>query len=189
MGVKATEVRKGQVIEKDGDLFVITEYEHKTPGNLRAIIQVKIKSLTNGGTAQLRLGSNDMLEVAFLDRKKATYLYREGNGEYIFMDAESYDQFPLTEELVGAQMGYVLENTNVEVTFHNGRALGVALPPSVVLTVKEAEPAVRGNTATNVKKDAVLETGITIKVPPHISPGDQVKVSTDTGEFQGRVNG
>ncbi len=188
MGVKATEVRKGQVIEKDGDLHVITDYEHKTPGNLRAIIQVRLKSLSTGASTQLRLGSNDMLEVAFLDRKKCTYVYRESSGEYVFMDSQTFDQFPLTEELIGAAMGYVVENSTIEVTFHNGRPIGLTLPPSVVLAIKETEPAVRGNTATNVKKDAVLETGRAIKVPPHIQVGDQVKVSTETGDFQGRVN-
>jgi elongation factor P len=188
MGVKATEVRKGQVIEKDGDLHVITDYEHKTPGNLRAIIQIKTKSLTTGSTSQLRLGSNDMLEVAFLDRKKCTYLYREGTGDFVFMDTETFDQFPLTEELVGPKMGFVVENATIEVTFYQGRAIGIELPASVVLAIKETEQVVRGNTATNVKKDAVLETGLAIKVPPHIQVGDQVKVSTETGEFQGRVN-
>ncbi len=189
MGVKATEVRKGQVIEKDGDLLLITEYEHKTPGNLRAIIQIKTKSLTTGAGGAMRLGSNDMLEVAYLDRKKATYLYKEANGDYMFMDADTFDQFPLGEDLVGEAMGYITENSTVDITFHGARPLGIELPPSVVLTIAETEPAVRGNTATNVKKDAVLETGRAIKVPPHIQVGDQVKVNTTNGDFQGRANG
>jgi elongation factor P len=188
MAVKATEVRKGQVIQKDGDLLLITEYQHKTPGNLRAIIQIKVKSILSGATQQLRLGSNDMLEVAFLDRKKSEYLYREGTGPYIFMDSETYEQFPLEPELVGEKMGYVKENTVVEVTFHSGTPIGVVLSPTVVLEVVEAEAAVKGNTATNVKKSARVETGIEVKVPLHINAGDRIKVSTEDGEFMGRAN-
>lgn len=188
MGVKATELRKGHVIEKDGDLLLITEYEHRTPGNLRSIISLKTKSLKNGASGAMRLGSGDTMEVAYLDRRKAEYLYREGNGDFVFMDAESYEQFPLTEDLVGEQMGFVKENSTIEVTFHEQNAIGIELPPSVVLTIKDAEEAVKGNTTSGVKKDAVLETGRKIKVPMHIKPGEAVKVSTETGEFQGRAN-
>ncbi len=188
MGVKATEVRKGQVIEQDGDLLLITEYEHRTPGNLRSIIQIKARSLTSGQTTSHRFSGSDTLEVAYLDRRKCEYLYREGNGDFVFMDNESYEQFPLTQDMVGDKMGFVKENTTVEVTFHDQTPLDLSLPGSVVLEVTEAEAAVKGNTATNVKKDAVLETGLKIKVPMHVAVGDQVKVSTETGEFQGRAN-
>jgi elongation factor P len=188
MGVRATEIRKGQVIQMNGDLLVVTEFEHKTPGNLRAIINIKTKSLTTGSTSAMRLGSSDVLEVAYLDRKQAEYLYREGSGNYVFMDVENYEQFELSEEFVGDKMAFVRENTRVEVSFHGATPVGVVLPPQVVLTVKEAEAAVKGNTTSGVKKDAVLETGLKIKVPLHIQPGDEVKVATETGEFQGRAN-
>lgn len=188
MAVKATELRKGTVIEKDGELLVITDYEHKTPGNLRAIINIKTKSLRTGSTSAMRLGSSDMLEVAFLDKKPCEYLYKESNGDFVFMDSESFEQFPLSAELIGEKMGYVRENTQVVVTFHGPTAIGVELPGSVTLKVVEAEIAVKGNTATNVKKEAVLETGLKVKVPAHISVGDQVSVNTDTGEFVRRIN-
>ena len=188
MGVRATELRKGTVIEKDGDLLLITDYEHKTPGNLRAIINIKTRSLKNGNAGSMRLGSGDTLDVAYLDRRKAEYLYREASGAFVFMDAENYEQFELTEELVGDKMGFVRENTTVEVTFHESVAIGLELPPQVVLKVTEAEQAVKGNTTSSVRKEAVLETGMTIKVPMHIQPGEEVKISTDTGEFQGRAN-
>jgi elongation factor P len=188
MGVRATELRKGTVIDSNGDLLVITEYIHKTPGNLRAIIHIKTKSLTTGATGAMRLGSSDVLEVAYLDKKKAEYLYRESNGDYVFMDKETYDQFHLTADFVGEKMGYVKENETVDVTFHDKTPIGVEIPNSVVLSVIEAEEAVKGNTATNVKKDAKLETGVMVKVPLHIRVGDKVKVNTETGEFQNRVN-
>lgn len=189
MGVKATDIRKGQVLEKDGDLLLITEYEHRTPGNLRSIIQIKTRSLTTGQNASMRLSSSENVEVAFLDRKRCEYLYKESNDLYVFMDTETFEQFPLSADLVGDRMGYVKENTVCEVTFHEATPIGIDLPKTVELAVTEAEAAVKGNTATNVKKEAVLETGLQIKVPLHVSPGDVVKVSTDTGEFQGRATG
>jgi elongation factor P len=127
------------------------------------------------------------VDVAFLDRRKCEYLYKESNGSFVFMDGETYEQFPLLEDLVGEVMAYVKENTTVEVTFHEQTPVGVDLPHTVELEVVEVEAAVKGNTATNVKKAAVLETGLTVKVPLHISAGEKIKVSTETGEFQGRV--
>ncbi|MEW6074545.1 MAG: elongation factor P [Planctomycetota bacterium] len=188
MAVRATDVRKGQVIAKDGDLLLITEYIHKTPGNLRAIIAIKTRSLTTGQTAAMRLGSSDTLELAYLDRRRCEYLYREAEGSYVFMDTGTYEQFHLGEDFVGDTMGFVRENTTVEVTFHGQTPIGIVLPLQVVLKVVRAESAVKGNTSTGVKKDAVLETGLTIKVPLHISAGEEVRVSTETGEFQGRAN-
>jgi elongation factor P len=191
MGVKATELRKGAVIEKDGDLLLITEYMHHTPGNLRAVIHVKLKSLRTGSTKELRLSSGDVLEVAYLDKKPCEYLYREGTGGYVFMEQENFEQVTIPATLISEQMGYVKENTVVAITFHGAVPIGLELPAelpaSVVLEVTEAEIAVRGNTATNVKKEAVLETGLKIKVPIHISVGDKVKVRTSDGEFQGRA--
>lgn len=188
MQVKATELRKGMVLEKDGDLILITDYSHSTPGNWRAIIQVKTRSLTTGQNGQFRPASGDNFETAFLDKKKAQYLYAEGNGDYVFMDEESYEQFTITKELGEEKMGFVKESDVVEVTFHGSTPIGLALPTVVVLEITEAEIAVKGNTASNVKKDAVLETGLKIRVPMHINTGETVKVNTDTGEFQGRAN-
>ena len=188
MAVKATEIRKGQVIEKDGDLLLITEYEHRTPGNLRAIISLKTRSLRTGQANSMRLSSGDMVELAFLDRRSAEYLYKESSGTFVFMDTENYEQFELSPDLVGSAMDFVRENTTIEVTFHETTPIGIELPSQVVLKVAEAEPAVKGNTSSGAKKDAVLETGLSIKVPLHIQQGEEVRVSTDTGEFQGRAN-
>jgi elongation factor P len=187
MGVRSTDIRKGQVIEMDGDLLLVTEYEHKTPGNLRAIINIKTRSLLTGQNNSMRLGSGDTLEVAYLDRRRAEYLYRESNGNFVFMDQTSYEQFELGNDLIGDKMGYVRENSPVEVTFHGTRPIGVELPTQVVLRVVEAEEAVKGNTTSGVKKEAVLETGLRIKVPMHIAAGEEVRVSTDNGDFLGRA--
>lgn len=187
MSSRATELRKGTVIEKDGDVFVITEYNHSTPGNLRAIIQMKMKSLTTGAVNSVRASSSESFEVAYLDRRKCQYLYREGTEDYIFMDEESYEQFPLPGALAEESMGFVKENTTVEVTFHDGKPIGLALPPQVILEVTWAEMAVKGNTATNVKKDATVETGMKVKVPMHVKEGDSIKLNTDNGDFMGRA--
>ena len=188
MNVKATELRKGMVLQKDGDLLLITDYSHHTPGNWRSIIQVKTKSLTSGANSSFRPMAGDQFETAFLDRKKAQYLYAEANGDFVFMDSETYDQFNITKELGEEPMRYVKESSEVEITFHESTPISIELPTVVVLEIKEAEIAVKGNTATNVKKDAVLETGAPIKVPMHIKEGELVKVNTQTGEFQGRAN-
>ena len=188
MTVRATELRKGTVIVGDrGDLMLIVEYHHHTPGNLRAVIHIKAKNLATGAIKELRPGSGDAFEVAYLDKKRCEYVYKDSTG-YVFMDQESFEQFPISDDLVGEMMGYVRENTPVVVTFHGTVAVGVELPSSVTLKVIEAETAVRGNTATNVKKDAVVETGLKVKVPPHIGVGDEIKISTENGEFLGRQN-
>ncbi|MDA1265695.1 MAG: elongation factor P [Planctomycetota bacterium] len=188
MTVKATELRKGMVLDKDGDLLLITDYRHSTPGNWRAIIHVKTKSLTSGQVGALRPASSETFETAYLDKKKAQYLYAEANGDYVFMDQESFEQFIITKELGEEKMGFVKESDVVDITFHGTNPIGLELPTVVVLEIAEAEMAVKGNTASNVKKDAVLETGLAIRVPMHINAGEMVKVNTDTGEFQGRAN-
>ncbi|MBL8857423.1 MAG: elongation factor P [Planctomycetes bacterium] len=190
MAVKATDLRKGTVIIGDhGKLLLITEYHHHTPGNLRAVIHLKVRDVMTGVVTPMRLSSSDSFEVAYLDKRKCEYLYKEQNGNYVFMDQTTYEQIPLSPDLVADKMGFVRENTAVDVTFHETTPLGIELPPSVTLKVIEAEHAVKGNTATNVKKEAVVETGMTVKVPLHVVAGDEIKISTADGEFQGRANG
>lgn len=187
MNVKATELRKGMVLQKDGKLLLITDYSHATPGNWRAIVQVKTRDLQTGQTGSFRPAAGDTFDTAFLDRKKCQYLYKDSGG-YVFMDQETYDQFTIAIGKAAEPMAFVAESHEVDVTFHEGTPIDIDLPAAVVLEVTEAELAVKGNSATNVKKDAVLETGLKIKVPMHIGPGERVKVSTESGEFLGRAN-
>jgi len=187
MTVKATELRKGTVILQGDDLLLVTDFSHSTPGNWRAIIQVKVKSLKTGQTSQFRPSSSDTFETAYLEKRKAQYLYQEANGHYVLMDAETYDQYHLEQEMAAEKMAYIKVNDVVDVTFHETTPIDIELPSQVVLEVTEAEAAVKGNSATGVKKDAVLETGLRIKVPMHIGIGDKVKVKTDSGEFVGRA--
>ncbi len=187
MGTKATDLRKGMVLDKDGQLLLITEYLHHTPGNLRSIIHIKTKNLISGQSGAMRLASGDTLETAFLEKKNAEYLYKESDNRFVFMDSDTYEQFHLDADMVGDKMGYVKENTTCVVTFHGTTAIDIELPTQVILEVVEAEMAAKGNTATNVKKEAVVETGMTVKVPAHVSAGDKIKIRTADGEFQGRA--
>lgn len=188
MNAKATDLRKGLVLLKDGQLLLITDYSHSTPGNWRAIIHVKTRNLETGQNGSFRPSGGDSFEVAYLDRKKAQYLYKEANGDYVFMDQESYEQFMIPADQGEGPMAYIKESEVVEVTFHETTPISIELPPSVVLEVTEAELAVKGNSATNFKKEAVLETGLRVKVPLHINVGEQIKIKTDNAEFLGRAN-
>ncbi len=182
----ATDIRKGSVLILDGDLFVCTEFQHKTPGNLRGNVQAKLKSLRDGRSIQRKFSSTERVEFAFLDKRPCEYLYKESAG-YVFMDAESYEQFHLQPELVEDQMRFIVENAQAAVTFHDGNPVSIELPASVELKVTHTEPGAKGDTVSNVFKSATLETGLEIKVPNHISIGDVVKVSTETADFLGRA--
>ena len=187
MQVKATELRKGMVLIKDNDLQVITDYSHATPGNWRAIIQVKTRSLTTGGNKSFRPAAGDQFETAFLEKKPSQYLYQEANGDYVFMDQETFEQSTISKDLIGEKMWMVKGREVIDVTFHEENPISIDLPTTVTLEVTWAEMAVKGNTATNVKKEAKVETGKMVKVPLHIKEGERIVISTETGEFQKRA--
>ena len=186
MTIKATEIRKGHVLVLDGELYLVTDFQHVAPGNWRAMNHIKCKHLTTGTTKQMRLGSGETLELAYLDRRPCTYSYQDGEN-FVFMDSENYEQHFLSAELLGETMSYVKENQEVSVTFFEGKAISVELPTAVVLQVTEAEVAVKGDSVTNDKKGATLETGLKIRVPMYVESGEFVKVSTETGDFLGRA--
>ncbi len=185
MAVNCTEVRKGMVIKVDGQDYLVVDRQHITPGNWRGMVQMKLKSMTTGSITQKRFGSTEKVETAFLEKKAAQYLFREGTG-YVFMDNVSYEQFPLPGELVDEDMKFIPENAEVQVTLLDEKPIGLELPAAVTLIIKESEPSIRGDTATNVTKRAVTETGLVIKVPQFIEVGERVKVDTRTGEFISR---
>ncbi|MBI4575191.1 MAG: elongation factor P [Planctomycetes bacterium] len=187
VSVYAKDIHKGNVLNIDGGLWVVVEWDLNAPGNWRAMYQAKLKNLKTGSHIQKRYRTADSLDLAFLDKRPCEYLYQEGES-YVFMDCETYEQFHLHEDVVGEYMPYIKHNEQASVTFYEGTAIGVDLPSSVTMLVKETEPAARGDTATSVTKAAVLETGLEIKVPAHISVGDRVRVDTRSGEFLGRDN-
>jgi elongation factor P len=188
MTKRATEIRKGNVVILEGDLWQVVEQNHHTPGNLRAIINIRFKNLASGQTRQERYSSSDSIEIAFLEERKCQYLYRDVVTKiFVFMDSETFDQIEIPEEQIIESMNYVIEQQELPLTFHNGTPISVELPSSVNLRITESEPATKGNTVSNLFKRAVLETGLEIKVPLHIAEGELVKLSTATGEFMGRA--
>lgn len=186
--MNANEMRKGTIIMYRGALWQAVEITHRTPGNLRAFVQAKLRNMLTGVHITERFASTDSVDQAWLDKRKAEYLYMDNQTGPVFMDSENFEQFTLPKEVIGDLMGYIPENTVVEVTFHEGRPLTVQLTSSVELKVTETEPGVRGNTVNSVFKPATLQTGIVVKVPMHIHVGDVVRISTETGEFLDRVN-
>lgn len=184
----ATSIRKGTYLKHKGDLWRAVDVTHRTPGNKRGFVQVKMRNVMNGSHITERFSSNHDVEGAWLDDRKAQYLYDDPTTGPVFMDLESYEQFSINRDVLDDAMNYVLENAEVEVTFYEGSAIGLSLPAKVELVIVETDPAVKGDTVNAVMKDAKLETGFVIKVPSHIRQGDKVRISTTTGEFQERVN-
>jgi elongation factor P len=182
----ATDIRKGQILVVENDLWVVLDYTHLTPGNKRGYVQVTMKNLQSGRKDNRRFRSTDKIDKAFIETKPLQYLYRDNAGLH-FMDTETYDQMPLDLELAGDAVNYLKEGAIVKVSFHEDNAVGIDLPASVVLEVTDTLPGAKGDTVSNVFKSATLETGIEVKVPNYVTTGEQVKVDTRTGEFLERV--
>ncbi len=184
--IKANQIRKGQILILEGNLFLVTDFEHIAPGNWRAINQIKCKNLSSGQTKQMRMSSDETVETAFLDRRPCTYSFEDGES-LVFMDSENFEQYYLQREFVGEAMKFVRDNQEIQITFHEGTAISVELPTSVILEVAEAEMSARGDTVSNDKKKAVTTTGLEVKVPPFVNAGEFIKVNTETGDFLGRA--
>ena len=170
----------------DGNLFVITQFTHVTPGNLRAFVNIKIKNVINGSIIEKRLRSGEDIDVVDLDRRQMEYLYSESSG-HVFMDQESYEQITLPDALVGESMGYLKPNTVITVLFAEGRSVAIELPNVVELKVTDTPPGIKGATATNQLKEATLETGIKTRVPPFIGVGEVVRINTVDGTYNSRA--
>jgi elongation factor P len=184
---KFIDVRKGQVIVgEDGQLYAVVDREHITPGNWRAILNLKLKNLNTGSTAVNRVKPEDKVEVAYLERRKMQYSYQEGD-DYVFMDQETFDQLTLSKEWVGDQMLYLKENDETQIIMYEGKPISLELPAMVELIVTETEPAVKGATAAAQFKPATLETGLKVTVPPFISIGEKIQVDTRSGEYLSRA--
>ena len=184
--IQYIQVRKGMVLVEDGQLFYVVSRELNTPGNWRAILHIKLKSLKTGNVLTRRVPPDDKVEQAFLDKREMQYIYQDGDG-YVFMDTETYDQITLAREWVGDQMLYLKEGCKTSVILHEGAPISLELPQTVELAVTEADPSVKGATAAAQRKSATLETGLKIEVPPYISAGDLVIVDTEEGAYLSRV--
>ncbi len=173
-------------IKMDGNLFLITEFTHVTPGNLRAFIQIKIRNLKTGSLVDKRLRSGETVEQVDLDRRAMEYLYVQ-NDKYVFMDTQNYEQVELSKEFVGDMPLYVLPNTEVIVLWCDGRAITIEMPKTVILEITDTPPGIKGATATNQLKEATCETGLKTRVPPFITTGEKIIVGTDDGAYKSRA--
>ncbi|HOJ13469.1 MAG TPA: elongation factor P [Deltaproteobacteria bacterium] len=187
MQYSTAQFRKNLKIEIDGEPFTIVDFQHVKPGKGGAFVRTKVKSLLTGRVLDITFRSGEKVDVPDLEEKKMQYLYQDENG-YCFMDTETFEQMTLSADQIGDALGYLKENVEVEVLFHNGSPIGIELPMFMELEVVETDPGLKGNTASGGSKPAKLETGVTIQVPLFISVGEVVKVDTRTGEYIERVS-
>ncbi len=173
-------------INYNGDICVVLDSQHRTPGNLRAFVQATLRSIRTGKSSDVRFSSTEKIEPVPMISKKMEYSYKDG-ADYVFTDPESYETVTLSAELVGEAKDYLVENGVVTVTFVEEKAVTVEIPSSVVLTVTDAPEGIRGDSANNVQKPATLETGITLQVPLFIKTGEKIKVDTRTGKYMERA--
>lgn len=184
--MKSTDLRPGMAIKIDGALYVITQFTHVTPGNLRAFVSVKIKNVITGALIEKRLRSGEEIETVDLDRRPMEYLYTEAAG-HVFMDQESFEQINLPDSLVGEYMGFVKPNTVITVLICENKPVSIELPNVVELAVTDTPPGIKGATATNQLKEATLETGLKTRVPPFIGIGEMVRINTTDGSYNSRA--
>jgi elongation factor P len=173
-------------INMDGQLYIITQFTHVTPGNLRAFVQIKIKRVSDGASIEKRLRSGEEVERVDMDRRAMEFLYSEAHG-HVFMDSKNYDQVTIDKDLVGDAILYLKPNTEAVVMFADGKPVSLELPSTVDLEVTDTPPGIKGATATNQLKEATLETGLKTRVPPFIEIGEKVRVSTSDGAYQSRA--
>ncbi len=186
MKMKAIQIRKGNILEYQGDLYRVTEATHVTPGKGQALMQVKMKRLSDGVKAEERFRPNESVEKATLISREYQYLYKESDLFY-FMDMETFEQIHLTAEMLGDDVYYLVPETMVQILFHEGNPIGVDLPGVVELKVTETEPNIKGATVSSSYKPAKLETGLSTQVPPFIENGEVVRIDTSDGKYLERA--
>jgi elongation factor P len=186
MAISANDIRKGMVILHEGSPVKVMEFHHHTPGNLRAMVQARLRNLLTGNSFEFRFRSNDTLEKITLEQHKMEYLYSDGSHHH-FMNTENYEQVALTEEELGDAAQWLMPGLKIEVEFYNGTPIGVALPASMELTVVTTEPVLKGATASNSNKPATLENGVTLQVPPFIVEGEKIRVNPAEARYMERV--
>ncbi|NLE58563.1 MAG: elongation factor P [Planctomycetes bacterium] len=184
--VKASELRRGQVIDYSGTRFTIKDIQHVAKGNWRSYYQVKLKNFVTGQIIDQRMAVDDRIELVFVETKDFEYLYKDGN-EYVLADPETYDQTPVSADLFGDSLQFLKENIRVTCAIIEGKIVNIDLPNTVELAVKDTPPVVKGATATNQPKEAILETGAKVRVPAFIQIGEVIRVDTRTGEYLERA--
>ena len=184
--IQATRLRKGMLIKHGNDLYRILDLHHLTPGNKRAHIQARMRNIRTTALADYKFRAEEDVERATLDEREMQYLYNDGD-HYYFMDTSSYEQIHISNEAMGDAKDYLVPDAVIHVEFYDIEPVGIELPPTVDLLVKETVPGIKGATASAQVKPATLETGLVVQVPSFINEGDRVRVSTETGEYQARA--
>jgi elongation factor P len=185
MSIPATQMRPGMIIKHNNELHLVFSVEHRTPGNLRAFIQAKLRNVRTGAMFIERFRSPDPIDRVIVDEVKMEFLYSDGE-DYYFMD-DKYEQTMLKYETLGDAVEYLIPNLNISVSFHDGKAVGIELPLVVEMTVMETEPGIKSATASSVTKPAKLETGLVVQVPPFINEGEKIRVDTADGSYMSRA--
>jgi elongation factor P len=184
--VQATRLRKGMLIKVGADLFRILDLHHLTPGNKRAHIQCRMRNIRTMTLSDQKFRAEEDVERAILDERQMQYLYNDGD-HYYFMDTATYEQIHIAREALGDAKDYLVAEMTIRVEFYGSEPVGVELPPTVDLVVKETVPGIKGATASAQVKPATLETGLVVQVPPFVNEGEKIRVSTETGEYQSRA--
>ena len=182
----ANDLRRGMAINYNGDISVVLDSQHRTPGNLRAFVQASIRSIRTGKSSDVRFSSTEKIEVVPMQTRKMEYSYKDGE-DFVFSDPETYETVTLIPSIVGDAMDFLVENAVVTMTFVEDKAVSIELPSSVILTVKDAPEGVRGDSANNVQKAVIMETGITIQAPLFIKTGEKLKIDTRTKKYMERA--
>ncbi len=186
MAISANQLRSGMVILHDKELFSVFSITHRTPGNLRAFVQAKLRNLRTGAMIEHRFRSEDRVDRAVLDETEMEYLYSDG-GDHHFMNTETFEQIHLSADTLGDAVQYLLPNLRIKVEFYEGNPVSIELPATVDLEVVETEPGLKGATVSNVTKPATLETGLVVQVPSFIDIGERIRVDTTEGNYLERV--
>jgi elongation factor P len=182
----ANDIRKGMAISYNGDVAVVLDTQHRTPGNLRAFVQASIRSIKTGKSSDVRFSSTEKIEVVPLAMRKMEFSYKDGE-DYVFSDPDTFETVSVPPEIVGEGKNYLVENALVTITFIVDKVVSLEVPPSVVLTVADAPDGIRGDSANNVQKPVVMETGITVQAPLFIKTGEKLKIDTRTGKYMERA--
>lgn len=182
----ANDIRKGQVIKYNGEPHLVMETQHRTPGNLRAFVQMKMRNLRYGKSLDQRFNSTDTVEVLNTDKRTLEFSYAD-RDTYAFIDPETYETVELSANLIGDSKNYLTANGKVEVLFVDEKPITIDLPSAVTLKIVESAEGIKGDTASNVQKPAKLETGLVINVPLFVKEGELVRVSTADGTYLGRA--
>jgi elongation factor P len=184
--ISATQLRPGMVVKFNNELYSIFSMNHRTPGNLRGFVQVRMRSLRSGTMTEHRFSSEDRVEKAILEEIKMEYLYDDGDYFY-FMNTENFEQMHLTKDILGDATQFLIPQLNVAVEFYEGKPMSVELPATVDLMVVETEPSLKGASVSNVTKPAKTETGLVVQVPAFITEGQKIRVNTSDASYQERA--